>query len=66
NANETGFSLGGFVMPNKAIDNATPLTDFSQHIDYIEKAAGLQFFDKVDRANTAPLCDKVTCQVNPW
>ncbi|KAJ1958124.1 nuclease [Dipsacomyces acuminosporus] len=63
NKSEAGFYLGGFVMPNKAIENSKPLTDFSQQVDYIEKAAGLQFFDKVDRSNTKPLCEKAACQV---
>ncbi|KAJ1958002.1 nuclease [Dipsacomyces acuminosporus] len=59
------FSLGGFVLPNEPIDNNDPLANYNQPIAYIEKAAGLQFFDKIDRDSVAPLCSMVECTVRP-
>ncbi|KAJ2125510.1 nuclease [Coemansia sp. RSA 720] len=61
--NEPAFAIGAFALPNKEIDNDTPLTSFSLPIESIEKAAGLTFFDKVERkvGMVAPLCSKIQC-----
>ncbi|KAJ2516641.1 nuclease [Coemansia sp. RSA 1939] len=61
--NEPAVALGAFALPNKEIDNATPLSDFVLPLEAVEKAAGLQFFDKVERKQGAvvPLCSKVKC-----
>ncbi|KAJ1917315.1 nuclease [Mycoemilia scoparia] len=59
---ESSVAIGGFVLPNAQIDNAKPLTDFSVPIEHIEKAAGLNFFDKEARMKAAPLCSKTRCQ----
>nr|P81204.1 RecName: Full=Nuclease; AltName: Full=Sr-nuclease; Flags: Precursor [Syncephalastrum racemosum]AAC69516.1 nuclease [Syncephalastrum racemosum] len=57
------YALGAFVLPNQAIDSSTPLTNFKVELEAIEKAAGLVFFDKLDRSKFADLCSKTTCQV---
>ncbi|KAI8320685.1 hypothetical protein GQ54DRAFT_298485 [Martensiomyces pterosporus] len=64
--NEPGFAIGGFALPNKEIDNATPLTQFSLPLEAIEKAAGLQFFGNVERKAgvVAPLCSKIECKLD--
>ncbi|KAJ2035785.1 nuclease [Coemansia sp. RSA 376] len=64
--NEPGFAIGAFALPNKEIDNATPLTNFSLPLEAIEKAAGLQFFDKIERKAgvVTPLCAKTECKLN--
>ncbi|KAJ2628444.1 hypothetical protein GGF44_004481, partial [Coemansia sp. RSA 1694] len=48
------------------IDNSTPLTSFSLPLEAIEKAAGLQFFDKIERKAgiVTPLCAKTECKLN--
>lgn len=38
--------VGAFVLPNAAIDPATPLTSFLVPIDSLERAAGLRFFSQ--------------------
>ncbi|KAJ2140943.1 nuclease [Coemansia sp. RSA 678] len=55
------FSLGAFALPNKAIDNSAPLTDFDVPVETVEKAAGLVFFDKLERTSITPLCSKTKC-----
>ncbi|KAJ2707850.1 nuclease [Coemansia sp. IMI 203386] len=68
--NEPGFAIGAFAMPNKVIDDSTPLTAFSLPIEAVEKAAGLQFFDKIERkaGTVVPLCSKTNCSLdhNAW
>ncbi|KAJ2156520.1 nuclease [Coemansia sp. RSA 552] len=65
-ANEDTFAIGAFALPNKEIDNNTPLSDFVLPLESIEKAAGLQFFDKVERkfGKVAPLCSKIQCTLD--
>ncbi|KAJ2846361.1 nuclease [Coemansia brasiliensis] len=46
--NESGFAIGAFALPNKEIDNSVPLTNFSFPLEYVEKAAGLKFFEKIE------------------
>ncbi|ORX72717.1 hypothetical protein DL89DRAFT_243725 [Linderina pennispora] len=57
----SNFALGGFALPNQKIDSKTELSTFSQPIEYIEKASGLTFFDKVDRSNVTELCKQIAC-----
>ncbi|KAJ2778125.1 nuclease [Coemansia javaensis] len=63
---ESAFAVGAFALPNSPIDNAIPLTDFAQPIEAVEKAAGLQFFGKIERKAGAvvPLCSAVKCELN--
>ncbi|KAJ1855109.1 hypothetical protein LPJ73_002377, partial [Coemansia sp. RSA 2703] len=48
------------------IDNATPLESFSVPVEVIEKAAGLHFFDKIERKAgvVSPLCAKTKCTLD--
>ncbi|KAJ2629310.1 nuclease [Coemansia sp. RSA 1290] len=64
--NESGFAIGAFALPNKEIDNSVPLTNFSFPLEYVEKAAGLKFFDQVERKAgvVAPLCSKIQCTLD--
>lgn len=43
------LELEAFVMPNQKIDNDTPLTAFQVPPESIERAAGLLFFDRVNK-----------------
>lgn len=68
--NEPAVAVGAFALPNKPIDNNTPLSSFNLPLEAVEKAAGLQFFDKVERTpkSMVPLCSKVECKlrVDAW
>ncbi|KAJ1948086.1 nuclease [Linderina macrospora] len=59
----SNFALGGFALPNQKIDSKTELTTFSQPLEFIEKASGLTFFDKVDRSAATELCKTITCKL---
>ncbi|KAJ2078133.1 nuclease [Coemansia sp. RSA 988] len=61
--NENTFAIGAFALPNKEIDNATPLAEFNLPLEAVEKAAGLRFFDKIERNArvVSPLCSKINC-----
>ncbi|XP_013788267.1 endonuclease G, mitochondrial-like [Limulus polyphemus] len=43
------YDLEAYVMPNKVIEEDTPLSAFMVPIESIERAAGLLFFDKISR-----------------
>ncbi|KAI8384703.1 uncharacterized protein BYT42DRAFT_563383 [Radiomyces spectabilis] len=60
---DSGHMVGSFVLPNKAIDHNTALTTFQVELSAIEKASGLQFFDRLDRKQFKNLCDYITCKV---
>lgn len=60
---EGKYTLGAFVLPNQAIDNSVPLTNFQVDLQAIEKASGLLFFDALDRSTFLKLCDAVSCVV---
>lgn len=57
------YAMGAFVLPNKAIDSKTPLTNFQVQLSSIEKASGLVFFEKLDRSTFLDLCKQTTCAV---
>ncbi|KAJ2796041.1 nuclease [Coemansia helicoidea] len=65
-AGDSKFAIGAFALPNRPIDDKTPLADFSQPIEAVEKAAGLQFFGKVERSagTVVPLCAATACTLN--
>ncbi|KAJ1727804.1 nuclease [Coemansia biformis] len=65
-SSDKAFAVGAFALPNKPIDNAAPLIDFAQPLEAIEKAAGLQFFGKIERKpdTVVPLCSTVKCTLN--
>ncbi|KAJ1947365.1 nuclease [Linderina pennispora] len=64
--NEPAFAIGGFALPNAEIDNKTPLTNYAVPLEVIEKAAGLQFFDRIERkaGSVVPLCSKIECKLD--
>lgn len=43
------FEMEAYVMPNAVIDDSTPLTVFQVPLESIERAAGLLFFDRLDK-----------------
>ncbi|KAL0088590.1 hypothetical protein F4703DRAFT_1847190 [Phycomyces blakesleeanus] len=57
------YALAAFVLPNKAIATSTALTSFQVRLEDIEKASGLNFFDKLDRTKFTDLCKSTTCAV---
>ncbi|KAF3480418.1 uncharacterized protein GIQ15_05765 [Arthroderma uncinatum] len=58
-------ALGSFVLPNKAIDNSTPLESFHTPLEAIEKASGLVFASDLERnqGHVKPLCSEVECKI---
>jgi endonuclease G len=62
-------SLGGFVLPNIAISNDKPLTDFVVPVNEIEKSSGSIFFSEfgADKVTKLPhLCTTTTCKVTKY
>lgn len=59
------YSVGAFVLPNQRIADQTPLTAFKVPLDAVERAAGLQFFERMgDHKQTLPdLCKETQCQL---
>lgn len=57
--------VGGFVLPNAPIVDDHPLEAFVTPIDAIERASGLEFFDKVDKKKVPALCARVKCVLPP-
>lgn len=57
------FTMGAFVLPNRAIPNETPLSQFQVNLKAIERASGLEFFKELDRNEFLNLCDIVSCIV---
>ncbi|KAF9198024.1 nuclease, partial [Podila verticillata] len=59
------FSIGAFAMPNEALDNSALLTNISMLLETIEKAAGIVFFEKVDRevGKVVTLCSIIDCKL---
>ncbi|EQC33609.1 hypothetical protein SDRG_08715 [Saprolegnia diclina VS20] len=57
------YLTAGFVLPNEAIADKTPLRSFLMPLDMIERYAGLLFFEKMDKAALLPLCDNTTCEL---
>jgi endonuclease G len=58
------YSVGAFVLPNKAIDHHSSLTDFLSPIEAVQKAAGTIFFPDLDINHKAQkLCSQVSCQI---
>ncbi|KAI8891175.1 hypothetical protein K501DRAFT_235070 [Backusella circina FSU 941] len=60
---DSTFAMGAFVLPNQAIANKTPLSQFQVNLKAIERAAGLEFFKEIDRTQFLNLCDIVHCIV---
>ncbi|CAL4128095.1 unnamed protein product, partial [Meganyctiphanes norvegica] len=43
------LEMESFVLPNKIIDNNTPLNTFHVSAEVVERSSGLLFFDKINR-----------------
>lgn len=56
-------SLGAFVLPNAAIPNDKPLTDFEAPIEAVERASGLEFASKLEPSRRKKLCEEVRCSL---
>lgn len=54
-------AIGAFVLPNAAIPNTKPITDFEVPIEAVERASGLEFAAKLDITRRKRLCADTTC-----
>mgnify|MGYP001169933658 CR=1 FL=1 len=61
--NSKDIAVGAFVLPNEAIDNATPLTTFQVPVDALERSSGLELLHKVPYTNKKDLCREVKCEI---
>ncbi|KAI9599483.1 hypothetical protein BDF19DRAFT_428859 [Syncephalis fuscata] len=57
------LALGAFVLPNAPIPDNAPLERFEVPIEVVERAAGLEFFQQMDRSKVKRLCTETKCQV---
>ncbi|KAF8241957.1 hypothetical protein K440DRAFT_567166 [Wilcoxina mikolae CBS 423.85] len=57
-------AVGAFVLPNSAIDNKTPLIQFSVSIEMIERASGLEFLRKLPASRKTELCKQIHCDLS--
>ncbi|KAI8923995.1 hypothetical protein BC831DRAFT_551737 [Entophlyctis helioformis] len=55
-----------FVLPNAAVTDRPPLTDFVVPADTIERASGLTLFPGLDLRATPSLCRDTRCAVVPF
>lgn len=54
-------AVGAFVLPNTAIPNEKPLTDFEVPVEAVERASGLEFVGKLDVGRRKRLCADTVC-----
>jgi endonuclease G len=54
-------SVGAFVLPNAAIPNDKPLTDFEVPVEAVERASGLEFASKLPAQRRRRLCTDTIC-----
>jgi len=54
-------AIGAFVLPNTAIPNEKPLTDFEVPVEAVERASGLEFASKLPLQRRKRLCADTTC-----
>ncbi|KAK8932552.1 hypothetical protein H634G_06211 [Metarhizium anisopliae BRIP 53293] len=54
-------AIGAFVLPNAAIPNEKPITDFEVPIEAVERASGLEFANKLPVTRRKRLCAETTC-----
>jgi endonuclease G len=54
-------ALGAFVLPNAAIPNEKPITDFEVPVEAVERASGLEFATKLPIQRRKRLCADTTC-----
>jgi endonuclease G len=56
-------AIGAFVLPNAAIPNSKPLTDFVVPLEAIERASGLTFADNLPAIRRKALCREIECSI---
>jgi endonuclease G, mitochondrial len=56
-------AIGAFVLPNAAIPNEKPLTDFEVPVEAVERASGLEFAPKLPLQRRKRLCADTTCSL---
>jgi endonuclease G, mitochondrial len=56
-------AIGAFVLPNAAIPNEKPLTDFEVPVEAVERASGLEFATKLPLQRRKRLCADTTCSL---
>lgn len=56
-------ALGAFVLPNAAIPNDKPLTDFEVPLEAVERASGLEFATKLPVQRRRRLCADTSCSI---
>jgi endonuclease G len=54
-------AVGAFVLPNAAIPNEKPLTDFEVPVEAVERASGLEFASKLPIQRRKRLCADTVC-----
>jgi endonuclease G len=54
-------AVGAFVLPNAAIPNEKPITDFEVPVEAVERASGLEFATKLPVARRKRLCADTVC-----
>ncbi|KAG0647737.1 nuclease [Hyphodiscus hymeniophilus] len=54
-------AVGAFVLPNAAIPNEKPLTDFEVPVEAVERASGLEFASKLPVQRRKRLCADTVC-----
>jgi endonuclease G, mitochondrial len=62
---DSNFSLGAFLIPNEPISESTPVERFATSVEMVERLAGVQFFEHVNRKLATPLCQKNACILPP-
>lgn len=58
-----GAAVAAFVLPNAAISNDAPLSDFEVPLDAIERSAGVEFMPKLAPSKRRELCKEVKCAI---
>jgi endonuclease G len=56
-------AVGAFVLPNAAIPNEKPITDFEVPVEAVERASGLEFATKLPLQRRKRLCADTTCSL---
>jgi endonuclease G, mitochondrial len=54
-------AVGAFVLPNAAIPNEKPITDFEVPVEAVERASGLEFATKLPVQRRRRLCADTVC-----
>lgn len=56
-------AVGAFVLPNAAIPNEKPITDFEVPVEAVERASGLEFATKLPVQRRKRLCADMVCSL---